>query len=73
MMRILLAIAIVAVFGLAGCEKKQEPQTLGDQVDAVKAEAEKTAEAAGDTAAAATETAQDAAADATKTAEEAAK
>jgi outer membrane murein-binding lipoprotein Lpp len=68
MLRLLLAVAVAAVFGLAGCEKK-EP-TIGDKIDQaaqeVKQEAEKTADQAADTAAKTVD-------EAAKTAEEAAK
>jgi outer membrane murein-binding lipoprotein Lpp len=68
MLRLLLAIAVAAVFGLAGCQKK-EP-TIGDKIDQaaqeVKQEAEKTADQA-------TDAAKEVVDEAAKTAEEAAK
>ncbi|MCE5187306.1 MAG: hypothetical protein LLF76_14400 [Planctomycetaceae bacterium] len=71
MMRVLLAVLVVAMFGLAGCQKK-EP-TAAERLDQVKQDAEKTADKAADTAKDAADAAKDTAADAQKAAQDAAK
>ena len=63
MLRVLMIIMLFVAVGLGGC-KKEEPKTIGEQMDQMKEEAEKTADDMADEAEDAVDEAEDMADDA---------